>query len=85
MENNYVIYNPETGEKVGSFNPEEHYLRSKRQDDFMKLNEKAKEEFAEFNAEAGKFIWSYPVQIQHLIHSPEFDKSDLTMIFYLAT
>ncbi|MFJ7736914.1 hypothetical protein ACIQ2D_11270 [Lysinibacillus sp. NPDC097287] len=83
--NNHLIYNPNTGEIVGELNPEEHYLRSRKQDAFVKNNEKAKAAFEEFNAESGKFIWSYPEKIMFLINSPEFTKADLTMIFYLAT
>lgn len=83
--NNHIIYNPNTGEIVGELNPEEHYLRSRKQDAFFKQNEKAKAAFEEFHIDAGKFIWSYPEQINSLIHSPEFNKADLTMIFYLAT
>ncbi|MEE6451719.1 hypothetical protein RAH41_14180 [Gottfriedia acidiceleris] len=85
MENNHLIYNPNTGEVVGEFNPEVHYLRSRKQDAFLKKNEKSKDAFEGFNAESGKFIWSYPKQIKYIIHSPEFNKADLTMIFYLAT
>ncbi|BDG37249.1 hypothetical protein BV455_02426 [Parageobacillus caldoxylosilyticus] len=73
------------GEIVGEFNPDTQYIRNRKQDDFMKQNEKAKKEFEEFNKDAGKFIWSYPEKIRQLIKSEEFTKSDITMIFYLAT
>lgn len=60
-------------------------IRSTKQEHFAKLNAESKKEFKAFNEVAGKFIWSYPEKIQYLIHSPDFTKSDLTMIFYLAT
>ena len=75
----------ETGEITNEFNTATHYLRSKKQDDFLQKVSEAKEEFEAFNSEAGKFIWSYPEKIQYLITSDEFSKSDLTMVFYLAT
>ncbi|WP_394122234.1 hypothetical protein [Planococcus donghaensis] len=75
----------EDGEQVGSFSPDTHYIRTKKQDDFVKSNAAAKEAFNEYNEENGKFIWAYPEQIKKVIHSDEFTKSDLTMVFYLAT
>jgi len=75
----------ENGEVWDELNTATHYVRSKKQDEFIKNDSEAKLEFEAFNSEAGKFIWSYPEKIQHLIHSPEFTKSDITMVFYLAT
>lgn len=62
-----------------------HYIRSDSQNRFLKKREEAKAEFSEFNDDAGKFVWSYPAKIKELIKSNNFTKSDLTMIFYLAT
>lgn len=75
----------ENGEVWDELNTATHYVRSKKQDEFIKNDSEAKLEFEAFNSEAGKFIWSYPEKIQHLIHSSEFTKSDIAMVFYLAT
>ena len=75
----------ENGIAVGVFDASNQYIRSKKQDAFYKRNVKAKYEFEDFNEDAGKFIWSYPDKVQFLIKSNNFTKSDLTMIFYLAT
>lgn len=75
----------ENGEVWDELNTATHYKRSKKQDEFIKKDSEAKMEFEAFNLDAGKFIWSYPEKIQQLIQSPEFTKSDLAMIFYLAT
>ncbi|MRX52925.1 hypothetical protein GJU41_02980 [Bacillus idriensis] len=85
MENNVLRMVNGDGEVTREFNPDTHYIRSKKQDEFVKKKEQAKAEFDEFNEAAGKFIWSYPEKIQQLIKSEEFTKADLTMIFYLAT
>ncbi|MGG6362654.1 hypothetical protein ACQ5SI_26265 [Peribacillus frigoritolerans] len=73
------------GEVVGEYNPDEQYIRNKKQDDFMKEKMQRNKAMDEFNKENGKFIWSYPERIRQLIKSEEFRKADLTMIFYLAT
>ncbi len=73
------------GEIVNEFDGNDGYYRSKKQDEFYKKNLAAKAEFTDFNNDAGKFIWSYPSKIQEIIHSDEFTKADLTMVFYLAT
>lgn len=73
------------GEVMGTFDPDKQYMRNKKQDEYMKKHNEINENFKEYHEIAGKFVWSYPEQIQHLIKSPEFTKSDLTMIFYLAT
>lgn len=79
------MFDPDTGEKVGSFDRSTHYLRSKRQDEMTKKKNEVNEEYKEFHKEAGNFVWSYPEKIKWLIKSPEFTKSDITMIFYLGT
>lgn len=73
------------GVVVNEFNKELQYVRNKKQDEFMKKDSEAKMEFEAFNLDAGKFIWAYPERIQQLIQSPDFTKSDLTMVFHLAT
>ncbi|MDR7246319.1 hypothetical protein [Priestia megaterium] len=73
------------GEIREKFDSNTYYIRNKNQDEFVKMKVKAKKDFDEFNEDTGKFIWSYPERIQQLIKSNEFSKSDITMIFYLAT
>ncbi|MED4038117.1 hypothetical protein [Niallia taxi] len=79
------VYVNDNGEFVKEFSDTEHTIRNKKQDEFILRKRKVETEFDLYNEEAGKFIWSYPDKIQYLIHSEEFTKSDLTMIFYLAT
>lgn len=81
----FLIVGNETGEIVRMFDCDKQYIRNRKQDDFLKQKRESSETFIDFNNNAGKFIWSYPAKIKKLIHSPEFTKSDLTMIFYLAT
>lgn len=82
---NIISLVDDKGELIGKFNPKTQYIRNKKQDEYIKKRNEVNERFKEFHEDAGNFIWSYPEKIQHLIKSPEFTKSDLTMIFYLAT
>jgi len=82
-DNLYVVTGD--GEIIEKFDGNTYYIRNKNQDEFVKMKVKAKKDFDEFNEDTGKFIWSYPERIQQLIKSNEFSKSDITMIFYLAT
>ncbi|PFQ79732.1 hypothetical protein [Priestia megaterium] len=85
MSNNHIILMGEYGDIQKKLDGSKYYIRSKYQDELVKMKEKSKGEFEEFNERTGKFIWSYPEKIQQLIKSNEFTKSDITMIFYLAT
>ncbi|EKN67069.1 hypothetical protein BABA_13130 [Neobacillus bataviensis LMG 21833] len=80
-----IIHINDNGEITKEYSDKSNRIISDKQIDYLKLNTKSKGEFESFNEEAGKFIWSYPAKIQELIKSSEFTKSDLTMIFYLAT
>lgn len=73
------------GEMVGEYNRNNQYIRSKKQDEYLKRKRKNKHDFDDFNDKVGKFIWSYPEKIQELIKSEDFNKSDITMVFYLST
>lgn len=73
------------GEVELLFNRDKQYIRDKKQDMFFQKKMKADEDWELYREENGKFIWSYPDKIQFLIHSKEFTKADMTMIFYLAT
>ncbi|MGG0496712.1 hypothetical protein ABEY62_27545 [Priestia megaterium] len=85
MSNNHIILMGEYGDITKKLDGSKYYIRSKYQDELVKMKEKSQGEFEEFNERTGKFIWSYPEKIQQLIKSNEFTKSDITMIFYLAT
>ncbi|MBE1554497.1 hypothetical protein [Sporosarcina limicola] len=85
LETNIVRMIDSNGEQIGEFNRDEQYIRSRKQDDFIKKTAKVKTQFDAYNRKEGKFIWAYPAKIQYLIKSKEFTKGDLTMIFYLAT
>ncbi|WP_416420355.1 hypothetical protein ACLZHR_25735 [Priestia aryabhattai] len=85
MSNNHIILMGEYGDIIKKLDGSKYCIRSKYQDELVKMKEKSKGEFEEFNERTGKFIWSYPEKIQQLIKSNEFTKSDITMIFYLAT
>lgn len=73
------------GQILNEFDGNKYYVRSRKQDDFYKKKEESRNNFSEYNEETGKFIWAYPDKIQEIIHSKDFTKADLTMIFYLAT
>ncbi len=82
---NIIMIDSETGEKIGTFNRNTHYLRNKQQDDIAKKKNEVNKDFSEYHETAGNFVWSYPEKIQELIKSAEFTKSDITMIFYIGT
>lgn len=73
------------GEVVLEFNGYKQDIRDKNQVMFYKKKMKADKDWEIYREENGRFIWSYPDKIQLLIHSKEFTKADMTMIFYLAT
>ena len=80
-----ILRYDDNGEITNDVSDKTHYIRSESQNKFLKKREEAQTQFAEFNDDAGKFVWSYPAKIQKLIKSNDFTKSDLTMIFYLST
>lgn len=80
-----IVHISDDGEVLNTFNDHTHYIRSEAQNEHYKKRETSKLEFETFNNETGKFIWSYPARIKELIKSDDYNKSDLTMIFYLAT